>query len=139
MSGAPILLVRDGIISVLKVVPAIKAACAARVYDVVPATGPLAKLPHVSCGPAALGRGENGGDPLGLVRLRLFIASNEPTRDEAWNLAQAATDALEGRMLTLSGGWQAIDHLRIVNSGDVIDKISPNEVFLDITTIVQRV
>ena len=136
--SSPILAFRDAVLALVRAVPAVRAACGNRITDTVPTTGPLARLPHVSCGPANWNRGETGALPLGVLRLRLFVASGEPTRDQVWTIAHAIMDALEGASPALAGDHHLIDLVRVVQAGDVLDKLAPNEVFLDISTIVQR-
>lgn len=137
MSLPPTLSLRDAILARIKLIPAIVAVCGPRVFPVVPTKGPLAALPHVTCGPALRQRGENGADPLGMLRLRLFVCSDEPRPDEAWTLAHAIERALEGEQPEIGGGYRLIDVLRIQQIGDVLDRAGPSEVFIDIATIVE--
>jgi hypothetical protein len=137
MTRPPALSLRDAVLDLVRAVPEVVAVCEGRIAATVPTTGPLAILPHVTVGPIVRGRGENGGDPLGMMRLRLFIASSEPRSDQAWTLAHAIEDALEGAEPAIGGGFHLIDVLRVTQSGDVLDKISPSEVFVDLATVVQ--
>lgn len=139
MRVPPVLSLRDAVLTIIKGLPAVMGPCDGRVFDQVPVTAPLPKLPLVACGPALEARRENGDDGLKALRLRIFIASARPARDEAWQLAQVITDALEGACPDIGGGFRLIDNLRVEQRGDTLDKLSPSEVFVDVSTMAQSV
>jgi hypothetical protein len=136
VSVSPVLSLRNAVLAIVRAAPE-AAICTGRIHDAVPVTGATQSLPHVSCGPAGLTRSENGARGVPVLRLRLYVASSRLDRDQAWTLAHALADRLEGAEPPLGGGFHLIDCLRVVQMGDVIDRIAPTEVFLDIVTTAQ--
>ncbi|MCW2315312.1 hypothetical protein M2322_000846 [Rhodoblastus acidophilus] len=116
----------------------------ARVYDEVPrdARGNVSTdiaLPYVSIGPVG-GSPYREDDAKGwTVRIRLYAASTDFGRAEAWGVIAAVTSALDGlgpAGLDLGADFTLCAPLLETASGDVINPLAPKEAFADFETTI---
>jgi hypothetical protein len=112
---------------------------AERVYDDVPDERSGEQTPpYIYIGPINRSRIETGCDPQWTMRMRVYAVSTAFGRLEAWDVANAVAEALEGKVLTLDQPFHCGDIVRAVQAGDVIDPSNPKATFVDISTIVAK-
>lgn len=129
---------KTAILDALAADSAVSAIAGGRVFDVPPRDN--RGLPsdigrgeaYVYLGPVGLQR-DAACAPLWRATVRIYAVSFKPHREEAWALAGAVTDALEGAELTLSQGAHT-PALWVQQGGDVVDPVMPVLVFVDVTT-----
>lgn len=130
---SPTIALRNAVRPVLLGTNAISLLIADRLHDRVPAGQDKAVFPYGAFGPMRMDRAEVGCWANGWqVKLRLYAASNAYERDEAWEIAQTITLALEGTRPVLAGHYQLADDLRVGMIGDAIDVAAPRAVFFDV-------
>jgi hypothetical protein len=126
----------------LKADAGVAAFVGAKVYDVVPGDKrglpDDALAPWVYIGPISAPRFEDECFRAWAPRVRLYCASLAFDRGEAWAIAEAVDAALDQQVLTLAGGFTMASPLRAVESGDVIDPLSPRLVYCDFTCVIYR-
>lgn len=72
------------------------------------------------------------------IRMRLFAESTKFNRQQAWDIASAVADSLDGFTPSLTSPYVSVGYLRGVQLGDVIDPPTPKSVFIDVSAVVQR-
>ena len=145
MSSVAIVLV-DAIKAALKEDPNVAALVAAKVFDEVPGDqrsgGNNASPPWIYVGPIQATRLDNDCDRMWSVTVRLFCASTGFGRREAWSIADAVDQVLDGLggdvPLALAAGFGLSSPFRASNSGDVIGPLFAKTVFCDFTCTVAR-
>ena len=118
----------------------VSALVAHRVFDILPRESLKAATnvasPWIYVGPINATRQDEGACGVGwTVRIRIYAASIEAGRDEAWTVISAAAAALEGATLTLSAGAHA-PQILVMQAGDIVDPVEPTLTFIDVTTVV---
>ena len=128
------------VVATLKGAAGVSALVGARVYDDVPDDRGNAEraAPYVYVGPINRSRIETGCDAQWNMRLRVYAISVAFGRLQAWDVANAASEALEGQLLTLDQPFHCGDIVRVVQAGDVIEPSNPKATFIDIATIVAK-
>ena len=116
---------------------AVTALVGEKVFDEVPSDG---SPPLIFVGPISRQRANDpAGNAAWTLRARIYAESTGFGRREAWEIANAAGDALEGAELSLADPFQAVDIVRTIQGGDVFDDQGRfKTVFLDVGTTVQR-
>ncbi len=84
-------------------------------------------------GPLNATRLEVGGLPAWDLRLRIFIESAAFDRDQAWSLARAGMQAVEG-FEPAEGGF--CDRLSVRQAGDVISPLTVKALFFDVAALM---
>lgn len=135
---APTLALRDAIRGVLLANPDVAALVGDRIHDWVPSQRDGLVLPFLAFGPMRRERMETGDDPASPVKIRLYTASDAYERDQAWEVAEAVADAIEGEVLEIDGPFACAMELRVTMIGDAIETGLPRDVFLDVATVVYR-
>lgn len=132
---APTLALRDAVRAILAADTAIQAIAADRIHDRVPAKKDGLTFPFLAFGPMRKDRIETGCEPAWTLKLRLYAASTEFERDQAWELIEAAGAALEGVEPVIEGPFVITDALRVAIAGDAIEPGLPRSAFLDLTAL----
>jgi hypothetical protein len=127
---------QEALIAVLRADPAVTALVGDNVFDEVP--GDEAKPPHVYLGPVNRTRLEACRRTF-TIRMRWFAESIDFGRLEAWEIADAVGEALEGLEPDLGDAFACEEPIRITQAGDTIDPLEPKAVFIDCTTTVSRI
>ncbi len=126
----------------LKADAGVTAIVGAKVYDVVPGDKrgmpDDALCPWIYIGPISAPRNEDFCFRAWSPRVRIYCATTDFDRQSVWALADAVDAALDQRELTLANGFAMASALRAVESGDVIDPMSPRIVFCDFTCVIYR-
>lgn len=135
---APTIIIRDAIKAVLAADPDITALVANRIHDRVPS--PVKAWPFIAFGPMRFTRTEAGSDgPVLMTVHRIYTASTEYERDQAWALADFIERALDGINPALEGDFASCMEWRATLAGDIIEANQPKQVFVDISGAVMRV
>lgn len=138
---APEIALQTAVLGLLRADAAVSAIVAGRIYDQVPSDRLPGAPPYIELGPINRSRFEGCGRSW-LIRIRLYAASVEFGRVEAWTLADAMAEALDGGPdrdpPDLPGPWRIADELRVLQAGDVIDPLQIKSVFVDVQAIVAR-
>lgn len=126
----------------LKADVGVAAIVGAKVYDVVPGDKrgmpDDALAPWIYIGPVSAPRCEDECFRAWAPRVRIYCATTDFDRQSVWALADAVDAALDQKTLTLANGFTMTSDLRAVESGDVIDPLSPRLAYCDFTCTIYR-
>ncbi|PNG27005.1 DUF3168 domain-containing protein [Methylocella silvestris] len=126
----------------LKADAGVAAIVGAKVFDVVPGDKrgmpDDALAPWIYIGPVSAPRSEDECLRAWAPRVRIYCATTDFDRQSVWALADAVDAALDQKTLTLANGFTMASALRAVESGDVIDPLSPRLAYCDFTCTIYR-
>lgn len=133
----PELALFDAITGILLADPTVSGIVGGKVFDEIPADEHDARSPPwVYLGPVSRRRMEAGCGSMWAITLRLYAASTDFGRREAWALGSGIAAALEGQEPTLAAPYRLVETLRCTQAGDVIAPPEPKAVYVDVTTII---
>lgn len=134
-------LTKGALVARLKADAGVAALVGARVFDIAPQDNRSPKViyPFIYLGPVGVRRGPTApcNDLVLDARFRLFVASSLSHRDQAWDVVEAAIEALAEYRADLGAG-KAMSSLELADAGDVVNPVEPVEAFADFTTRLQK-
>lgn len=137
----PEIALQKAVVDILLAAPAVAAIVGDKVLDEVPHDRVPAKPPYVEIGAINRTRFE-GCAKAWTIRMRLYAASTEFGRAEAWDLADAMATALDDDGASpppaLPEPFYIMDSLRVIQAGDVVDPLQIKTVFVDLQAVVAR-